>query len=617
MISSSALPYRFISVAALLSALAVMVFLPGLGGDFIFDDKPNIVTNASLHVAELSLDSLLYATYSFQPGGGSRSLAMLTFAVDYWRAGLDPAAFKITNLLIHGLTTFALAFFFRTLLALAQWPPRRAAVGALILALVWAVHPLQVSSVLYVVQRMQTMGTLFLVLALLGYLRARQSQLDGDRSRGYWVLAGLGWALALACKEDSVLLPAFAWVLELTVLRFRSADPRVARRLRLVYTFSAILGTLLFLFVVVPHYWHWEAYPGRDFSSQERLLTQGRVLFMYLGQILLPLPSNMPFYYDDVVVSRGWLEPLSTASSLLVLLALLAVAYFWRNRRPLFTCGVLLFFVGHFISSNVIPLELAFEHRNHFPLIGIVLAVGDLCAAIWQYGRIRLHYLVVMLTAAFLFLGGMTVSRAYAWGEPLRFAERAVEIAPGSPRAWLELCTSYFDLNELNVDGPYLDLAIETCQKGAEKTGSPSLLSNVVIFKTIKGSVTDSDWQRFLTRLREERLSEQNRGIVWVTLDNVDRNIPLDEKGVMDTIEISASKTTWSPAEYLRVATYIFNETHEPIKAFAYMQRAVELSEPEDPAVQGLLQQLSGAGLHDWVDRLKSVQRVAQEQKNI
>ena len=51
-----------------------------------------------------------------------------------------------------------------------------------------------------------------------------------------------------------------------------------------------------------------------------------------------------------------------------------------RTRWPLFSLGVFLFFAAHLITSNVIGLELAFEHRNHFALIGAVLAVGSLLA---------------------------------------------------------------------------------------------------------------------------------------------------------------------------------------------------------------------------------------------
>src|SRR5690606_13034607 len=117
-----------------------------------------------------------------------------------------------------------LAWFLRSLLLAAGIMGSRARWMAPALALAWAVHPLQVSSVLYAVQRFQTMGTLFLVLALWAYLQARLAQIRGDSGRTGLLSAALLWALALGCKEDSALLPAYALALELTVLRFGAAD---------------------------------------------------------------------------------------------------------------------------------------------------------------------------------------------------------------------------------------------------------------------------------------------------------------------------------------------------------------------------------------------------------
>src|SRR5690606_17648355 len=108
------------------------------------------------------------------------------------------------------------------------------------------------------------------------------------------------------------LLPLYLLALELTVLRFRAAKPALAQRLRWVYGALVIVGGLVFFLVIVPHYWHWNLYPGRDFSSVERLLTQGRVLIMYLGQILLPLPSSMTFFYDSLNLSRSLWQPWTT-----------------------------------------------------------------------------------------------------------------------------------------------------------------------------------------------------------------------------------------------------------------------------------------------------------------
>ena len=73
------------------------------------------------------------------------------------------------------------------------------------------------------------------------------------------------------------------------------------------------------------------------------------------------------------------------------------------------------------------------------------------------------------------------------------------------------------------------------------------------------------------------------------------------------------------PAEYLRIAAYIYNETDEPIRAFPFMQKAVELSPVDDPAIEQMLFALSQAGLDDldeWVERLRDIQEQNREVVN-
>src|SRR5699024_7915595 len=121
-----------------------------------------------------------------------------------------------------------------------------------------------------------------------------------------------------------------------------------------------------------------ETVTGRNFSTAERVLSQLRILPLYLQQILLPLPSNMYFYYDDFAPSRGWLSPATTLAGAAFLLGLLLAAWQLRKRLPLFALGVAWFFAAHFMTSNVIALELVFEHRNYFALFGVLLALTGL-----------------------------------------------------------------------------------------------------------------------------------------------------------------------------------------------------------------------------------------------
>lgn len=603
-----ALP-RFSLLTALVAVLTACLFLPGLSGGFVFDDKPNIVDNAALHITALDVTQLQHASFSFEPGQGSRPLAMFSFALDYLRAGLNPQAFKTTNLLIHALTTLVLAHFLRLLFTLAQWPPRRATIGALIITTLWAIHPLQVSSVLYVVQRMQTLVTLFTILALWAYLRMRQAQMEGQRSRQFGIQMLLFWALGLASKEDAILLPAFTLALELTVLRFGTARATPNTTLRRSYAALALAGLAVFFLVILPHYWHWGNYPTREFSSSERLFTQGRVLALYLQQILLPLPSSMPFFYDDYPISRGWLQPPTTLASWLLIATLLAWAWLWRTRRPLFSLGIFLFFAGHVITSNVIGLELVFEHRNHFPMLGILLATADLCSMAYQRWPARPPLAISLATIALLATGCATIWRTYVWGNPLRFAQNSVVASPHSPRAWMTLGGIYYERSGGKAGNPWLDKAIEINQQGARETASAPMLSNIVIFKTIRGDVTPSDWTQFLDRLQQVPMNAQNKGIAFTTLDNVDRGISLDEKGVIEALEIVNQRTILSPEEYLRIAAYLHNETQQPGKALPYLRSAVEHSPPGSPAIAQMLVQLKEAGREDWLNELKRTEQ--------
>ncbi|GAB1594489.1 hypothetical protein [Lysobacter claricitrinus] len=606
---------RFAQVALLAAAIVVLPFLPGVGGDFIFDDRQTIQYNDALRIASFDLQSFLYAAYSYHAGHGSRALTMLTFALDFWRGGADPAVFKSTNIAIHAVTTVVLAVFLRLLLSLAGWQPRRAAIGALVMAALWAVHPLQVSAVLYVVQRMQTLGTLFLILALWAYAKMRQAQISDARSRQFGVLTVLFWGLAFASKEDSALLPVYTLLLELTVLRFDAARPVIRRRLSRAYMALTVLGGLAYFFVIVPHYWHWDAYPGRTFSSYERLLTEARVLVMYVGQVLLPVPQHMPFYYDDLAVSRSLLSPPGTAPAIVALLALVILAWRLRTRRPLFAFGVLLFFAAHFMTSTVLNLELAFEHRNHLPLVGAVIALGDLLLVVCERFRIRPVHMATCIACALLALASATATRAYTWGDPTRFAQSSVELAPNSERAWTDLCTHYFDLNAGVKGSPYIDKAISTCQEGAARTQSPLLLFDAIIYKTFKGSSTRADWPVFIRRLRDAPTSAEILGLYDSILRNVSRGFPMDVDGTLQALEIIADRAPLSAEQYATIAAYVYNNSPQPDAALPYLEKAVQSSPPNSRLVDKIFSDLSAAGHDDWVTSLRALPRAHSDSR--
>lgn len=601
---------RFPVVALIVALLAAALFIPGLHGDFILDDSVTILRNYVLYVNELHVDELIYAALSFHHGHGERALPMLSFAIDYWRMGaMDATAFKATNILIHAITTFFLALFCRRLLLLAKWNPQHAAWGALAITLIWAIHPLQVSSVLYIVQRMQTMATLFIVLSLWSYLLMRQHQIEGGRGRIQAVGVIVFWFFGLMCKEDAVLLPLYTLLLELTVLRFQAGKAVMVRGLKQCYALFVLLAVLVYVFLVIPRLSCWgEVCLPRDFNSGERLLTQGRVLVMYLGQIVLPLSDRLPFIYDNYAISRSLWQPWTTLPSMLIVIGLIVWAWCLRHIRPVFAFGVLLFFAGHFVSSNVILLEMVFEHRNHFPLIGAVLALTDLVLWVCQRLRLGRRVIAIVFIMVVLLLAASTLYQTYIWGDSGRLGQKMTKLVPASTRAWNQYATVYFGRYNLTKNPEHLVRAVAVMEDALKYISSPLFVSNIIIYKSILGTSQEQDWQRYYQSLNGVANDRDKYQSFYYLLDNYLRGYAIDEEKLLESIEILKKQGVVDSKEYLEVANKVYSSKRRD-KAIVFFRVFVEKSPADEPMVQELIEALVAGGRTEWANELKKVRQ--------
>ena len=378
-----------LTLLILLAVLGVGVFgvyAPGLQGPFVFDDYPNIVANQLIAVDTLDGEELRDAAFSL--GNRSyphRGLARVSFALNYYFAGgrFDVFAFKLTNVVIHvlnGLLVYWLSvMLLRRFAGVTRGPSAAAGWSAmqsylpLLVAALWLLHPIQLTSVLYVVQRMTSMSAFFVLAGLLLFVVGR-SRLESGRPSGLgWMFAGLagGVGLGYLCKQNAVLLPFYAFLVELFFFRHQALPQASRRRL---YGFYALtvglpvlsgLAGLIFAWDVIA-----QGYVYREFTLGARLLTESRVLFFYLGLLLMPQIRAFSLYHDDIVVSTGWFEPWTTLPSVVLWAALLGLALWGVRRRALWSFAVLWYLVGHSLESSLVSLELAFEHRNYLPSVG-------------------------------------------------------------------------------------------------------------------------------------------------------------------------------------------------------------------------------------------------------
>lgn len=426
-------------------ALCVAAYLRGLFGGFLFDDFGSIVDNLALRKLDGSGFRWYVLALSSDSGILRRPLSMLSFGVDFIAFGLNPVAFKATNLLIHlanGVVLYSLA---RRLVP-RLLPPSNFTISvirpepvALVVAALWLLHPLSVSNVVYIVQRMNLLATLFILLGLLAYVQGRERMLRGERG----LLAALGGLcvfglLAVFSKENGALITAYALVIEAVCFRF--AAPRTAQRRTVAGFFwlTVALPVALFLVAMAVHpQWLAHSYAGREFTLAERLLSEPRILCGYLLWIFFPNPHWMGIFHDDVVKSTGLVSPPTTLIAIAFLAALAAMAWRLRLSQPGFAFAVAWFLIGHSMESTLLPLELVFEHRNYLPMAGLLLGVACVVAP-WLTTRLRHTIIVSACAVLVLTCAGLTAVRANTWGDPLRLALAEAANHPDSARAQYE-----------------------------------------------------------------------------------------------------------------------------------------------------------------------------------
>jgi len=413
--------------------LGIVVYWPGLSGPFLFDDFPNLEGLAFLS-QPLKWSEVLEFAFSGKAGVLGRPVAMFSFAAQaaHWPA--DPRAFKAVNLGLHLLNGVLVACLFARISLLYGNTWKSAWIAGGLVAGIWILHPIQVSTVLYVVQRMILLAAFFTLLALLAYIRGRM--LLAARPGAGWTLIlvglGTGGALATLSKETGLLLPVLVLLLELMV-----PFPPLSRKPRLLLRGMLLLPLLLATGYVLSHLSFWWAAmaPLRDFSLMERLMTEPRVLGDYLASFFLPFPSRLGLFHDGYTISHGLLAPWTTLVALLVLTGIVV----WLVRRPkahrYAVFGGAWFLACHLLESTVLPLELYFEHRNYLAIAG--LAYGLVMSLEGVRGRWPAY------TKSVLALGGLwfgaclliTVGEARLWGNPLQLAAVWAQEHPESPRA--------------------------------------------------------------------------------------------------------------------------------------------------------------------------------------
>jgi hypothetical protein len=317
-------------------------------------------------------------------------------------------------------------------------PDRRGiAIAALFGAGAWLLHPLLVSTTLYVVQREAMLPATFTLIGMLGWMASREALARGHSRHaliGFALSAWLCTLLAILSKANGALLPLLLLLTEWIVLARRPMPDVQKRRLhKLAVTVFLIVPSVLLLAYLL------SVIPGdvrttpavRGWSLGQRLLTEPRVVTDYLRLLFVPSAHSSGLFNDAFPVSADWLHPASTLPCMALILALIATGFALRKQCPAIALALLFYFAAQLMESGWIPLELYFEHRNYLPAMLLFWPIG---LALGYPGTLR-FLRAAAAVAILVFLATLTAQRAALWGNAFRQAQIWAALNPDSARA--------------------------------------------------------------------------------------------------------------------------------------------------------------------------------------
>lgn len=368
----------------------------------------------------------------------TRALTLVTFALNYAVGGLDVTGYHAVNLAIHMINA-ALAYLLLTatfnFLRVEETASRRVSALA---ALLFAVHPIQTQSVTYIVQRMESMASMFYLIAIILFIAASKASSVVKRGALYIGVA-LSYVLAFYSKEITYTLPVA--ILLYDYFFIARGEIRGVLKKWPAYALLAVLFGYFTYATVVPlggfndlsdetaavesgekryaapiikgelapagptEFDYTAGMRISQVSPKEYLYTQFNVMVYYLGLLLVPANQNLDYDFPwardlfkapdaapGTVLNMPMLPPIVSLSVLLAIIGA-AVYLFARTRKEPHSKAraasyfIIWFFLVLSPTSSFVPIvDAIYEHRVYLASLGyftvFVMAVDALISLV-------------------------------------------------------------------------------------------------------------------------------------------------------------------------------------------------------------------------------------------
>jgi Flp pilus assembly protein TadD len=413
------------AVPLLIAVVTFVAFIPALRAGFVaWDDQVNFYENPDYRGLGWTQLRWMWTTFLL---GHYVPLSWMTLGLDYVVWGMNPAGYHLTSLLLHCADAVLVYFLARRILRLTGVVAPTddgisLAIPAGFAALLFAVHPLRVESVVWITERRDVLSGLFYLSSVLFYLRYVEP--PTAKRLWYWLALGM-FVAALLSKGSAVTLPPVLLILNVYPLRrlggekgwWTTSAKRVYREL-LPFVVLA-MAFVVMTFVALQRM--------SQLAVPQKIAVSAYSLAFYLLKTVAPV-NLAPLY--DLPRHVDPTEPVYVVSYFVVI-AFTGLAWILRRRRPGVTVAWVLFVLILFpllgVHQNGPQIAADRYTYNVAPVLAILAAAG------WASLRRPFSAIPTMVaTAVIIGLGAMTWKQSEIWHDSVTMWSKVLSLNENS-----------------------------------------------------------------------------------------------------------------------------------------------------------------------------------------
>lgn len=482
--------------------LTFLVLIPTLRNEWTNLDDPIYILDNQL-IRDLSWDGIRRMFTTSHVNGSYNPVVLLSWALDYSFAGLDPSLYHITNLTLH-LITVGLVFY----LALRLSKNILIAFGT---SLLFGIHPMHVESIAWITSRKELLYTLFYVAGLIVYTYYLHK--DAKYPRWYYLgLCFLLYILSLLSKGSALTFPLILWALD--YLQKRKDILRLW-----IEKIPFLILSIVFTYISITAQKEGEALLYREFYSVFDSLSVGfygyltyliKVLFPYHLSSLHPYPTPsgtpVPWYF-------------SVAALPVLAIAIYCFRKIKTSRNLVFGFGFYFITLVPVIQVLSFAISVTADRFTYLPYFGLfyILSTG----VVWVLDhKPKLKIPMLGITACFIFmLSFKTVAYSQTWKNSETVWNRVITYYP-------DYFVSYVNRSEYRINKGQLDKALQDCNTAIKLKKDYYLAyynRGYIYEKQGKKERAIYEYTQTITYNKKSFQAYQNRGIVYTELEQFDK----------------------------------------------------------------------------------------------